>query len=292
MKTQKNGFSLIELLIALLIGSVVLIGVYSTLISNQTAYSAVISNQSITSSNRTITSLIRFYLAQAGHQRLDDLLRGSIFPPSQTTPGTGPFNWTFAAGQVITGRDNIVGLAGVQNGTDAIAIRLYGDGVGTTTAAGAPISNAPSIGCDGTPLPIRLEPTVITLFVRAQNGNSELVCTDNSGLGQTQTPAVILYDGVDQLQAVYGTSAASGLTYASAAAPPPWFLVQKTKVSVLIRNQIERSSNQLQGVAETRSYNLLGTNFTPVVAPNANKQLRQVITETILLPNAVVTPII
>ncbi len=288
MKTRMYGFSLIELLISLIIGSMVLIGVYSTLISNQTAYRAVISNQEITSSNRTITSLLQVYISQAGHRRLDELLQGSIFPPSTATPGTAPFAWSFTAGQAVVGIDNAAGLLNVLNGTDVIAIRVFGDGLGGVSAAGTPITSAPSIGCNGTFLPIRPQPTVITLYI---NDMQQLICSDNSGPAQTQTPDVILYEGVEQLQVAYGTSATVGVTYAPASAALPWFSISKTKVSLLIRNEIERSANLLQGVAETRNYNILGLNVTPAVDPNGNSQLHQQITKTILLPNAVVSPL-
>lgn len=243
-----RGFSLVELMIALTLGLLLTMGLYSMLSSQRLTYQMSQLNGSITERSQRDNSFIRAMVNQAGYMDYDSM-QSSIL-------GTSPFvasgNWS--QGQFIRAENN-VSTSGIKGGTDLLQMRFIGDGALIFNCAGGVIA-AHTLWS-------------ISLYI---NSSSQLICSDNNG-------NTVLDENVETLQLLFSsTSTPSSLLRADqVTAASAWLTVNRLSYGLLLAERNVPSTSALN----TQSYQILDQQIN-----SANdSQLRQPITESLLLRN-------
>jgi type IV pilus assembly protein PilW len=223
---QQRGFTMVELMVALLIGLFLMGGLMTLLQNNRKAFSSQSLLGQLQDSERLAMTMMSGVIQQSGY-----------FPdPTLNSPSTSlPAVGTFAAGQGLTGSTTA--------GSDTIIARY-------ATAPGDGILN-----CSGTSNPATsgANATYSNAFSIAVNGGvSQLVCTDKNG---TQYPLV---NGVTKLQVMYGVSTSATnptnvdtyMTAAQVTAATAWNSVISAKITLTFTNPLYVSTN-VQGQPPT-----------------------------------------
>ncbi len=271
------GFSMVELLIVVALTSVILIGVYTTLTTNQNAYVAVQSSQLITSKSRVINSFVRSLIQQTGYRRLFQLQSNMMFQAS--TPLTGSkFVSEWQANQIIIGRDNTLGVSGVKNGTDIFAFRFFPSGPGQAYANGLQIEADELFSCDGTEylvgdintLDSKEVPIMVTLFV---NTDSELICVDSINPDKK----TIIANDIDDFQVLYNSDTNINYVTADTLTPLTWSSIGKIKLAFLISEEVQRNRT-IENTEQT--FDVLDEK---IKIPGGENKIYQVVTDTITI---------
>jgi type IV pilus assembly protein PilW len=215
MAQRQSGFTMIELMVALLIGLFLMGGLMTLLQNNRKAFSSQNLLGQLQDSERLAMSMMSGVIQQSGY-----------FPdPTVNSPATAlPASGSFAAGQGLTGTT-----------ADTITARY-------TTAPGDGILN-----CRGTSNPPTsgANATYVNQFsVAVIGGVSQLVCTDQNGV------VYPLVSGVTNLSVLYGVNTSgSGTnvdTYMTAAlvtAATAWNNVISAKVTLTFTNPLYYAPN-------------------------------------------------
>jgi len=205
---RQRGFTMVELMVALLIGLFLMGGLMTLLQNNRKAFSSQSLLGQLQDSERLAMTMMSGVIQQSGY-----------FPdPTLNSPATLPAVGTFAAGQGLTGSTTA--------GSDTIIARY-------ATAPGDGILN-----CSGTSNPATsgANATYSNAFSIAVNGGvSQLVCTDQSG------NVYPLVNGVTKLQVLYGVSTSATNTtnvdtYMTAAQVTNWNNVISAKITLTFVN--------------------------------------------------------
>jgi len=249
-----KGFSIVELMVAVVLSSLLLLGVTKIFVDTKSSYSLREGLSRLQENGRFAIDLAQLGLRQAGFKA--DSFQGDddAFPVDATN--FGPANNSFvAAGQVIAGSD------GVGANSDTLSLRfqqanaapLLFDCVSATPAAGAIAVN--------------------TFYVTATN---TLNCIDAVGNDQ------LLVDGIENMQVLFGVDSTSNFVAdmyvpaSTVAANGDWPQVVSVRLALLV-SSIDRATN----FTDNTVYNLLGTNIGPV----GDNLRRQVFTTTVAFRN-------
>lgn len=263
---SQRGYSLIELMIASVIGLLLLGGIVQIFISSRATYSSVAAQSEISENGRVSMIMIGGALRHAGYW--DEIQQVKNF-----AAGAG-----FEVQATITGTDNDASEALVTDGTDTVAVRFSGAADGAMSV------------CDGTPAISQNQAAVERLYIRpAQAGSDErvstLMCdviiykldTSTGAMTDAGPPArVELINGIENMQVLYGVQ--DGPVYRNLRADQvtDWTNIDSVSVALLAS-----TGNTVVGVAREADYTLLDQ----TVAPSADGKPRQVITQTIQLRN-------
>jgi type IV pilus assembly protein PilW len=213
---RQSGFTMIELMIALLIGLFLMGGLMTLLQNNRKAFSSQGLLGQLQDSERLAMTMMTGVIQQSGY-----FPDPTLNSPANALPAAG----SFAAGQGLTGT----------TGPDTITARY-------TTAPGDGILN-----CTGTSNPVGsgVNATYSNTFSIAVNGGvSQLVCTDQNG---NQFPLV---SGVTTLAVLYGVSTSANatnvdtyMTAAQVTAATAWNNVISAKVTLTFTNPLYVAAN-------------------------------------------------
>jgi type IV pilus assembly protein PilW len=214
---RQGGFTMVELMVALLIGLFLMGGLMTLLQNNRKAFSSQSVLAQLQDSERLAMSMMTGVIQQSGY-----------FPdPTLNSPSTAlPVSGSFASGQGLTGSTTA--------GSDTIIARY-------TTATGDGILN-----CKGTSNSSGANATYVNAFsivVNAQ-GLSQLVCTD-------QNNAVWpLVNGVTNLSVQYGVNTSGSgsnvdtyMTAAQVTAATAWNNVISAKITLTFTNPLYVAAN-------------------------------------------------
>ena len=220
MTQRQRGFTMIELMVALLIGLFLMGGLMTLLQNNRKAFSSQSVLAQLQDSERLAMTMMTGIIQQSGY-----------FPdPTINSPSTAlPASGSFAAGQGLTGTT-----------ADTISARY-------ATATGDGILN-----CSGTSNTSGANATYVNKFrIVVTGGVSQLVCTDQTN---TDYPLV---SGVTALAVLYGVNtSASGtnvdtyMTAAQVTAATAWNNVASVRVTLTFTNPLYVSTN-VQGQPPT-----------------------------------------
>jgi type IV pilus assembly protein PilW len=215
-RTQRQGgFTMVEIMVALLIGLFLMGGLMTLLQNNRKAFSSQSLLGQLQDSERLAMTMMTGVIQQSGY-----------FPdPTLNSPASAlPLAGSFAAGQGLTGTTG-----------DTITARY-------TTAPGDGILN-----CSGTSNPVGsgANATYVNQFsVVVTGGVSQLVCTDQNNV------VYPLVSGVTNLSVVYGVNtSASGtnvdtyMTAAQVTAATAWNNVISAKVTLTFTNPLYVAAN-------------------------------------------------
>jgi type IV pilus assembly protein PilW len=266
-RSAQRGYTLIEIMVALTLGLVVIIGVIQVFISTQQSARIQQAASRMQEDGRMAMALLNRYLRLAGYTTHPWDKGNTTWNPAINARGF-PANATFAAGQVVRGGENDV------NGVDSIRIRYQGTADGSVTT------------CLGRVVPINeMADITFSLTADVPGQGRSLLCTDNN-----TNNAQPLVAGLQDMQIWYGLSQDRGavagidangrLTGATAYVPAnlvpanEWNRVIGVRVSLLVRSE----QDQLTLEPQTVTFNEV--NIVPV-----DRRMRYVMGTTINVRN-------
>lgn len=291
-RVRARGLTLVELMVALVIGLVVAAAAVAALLVARNGFTTVDSTAQLRENARFSADLIQRLAVQGGFE--DVAGRGfSVVPPDERPPAIQGWDDSILniadLPDALTNGSRSSGCGGVTdtsclNGSDILMIRFWG----TSPGADPTVADGSMINCAGVGEPEGTElSTSIFHVVRSAAGEPTLACTYLSGGVWTTVPLV---PGVEALQVLYGVdnvtpgAAPSGATDSvpdrylrasqlvvagdSAATLANWRRVRSLRVGLLFRGPV--------GVAQDRdataqTYNVLGDGFS--VAADTKSQL-------------------
>jgi len=271
---KQSGISLLELLVAMLIGVFLLAGIASSYVSSKKTSRDTNQLSLVEDNGRIALEMIRDVVQHAGYAPNGDAtLQTFILQPADVasvacSDGSNSVSdpTLFTAPRVTT--DNPAG--------DSLAITYYGDNNLFTDCIGSTLPAACRLGAvGGTNNAAKI---YSSFFVE----DGKLQC---AGSRNSQTHVVA--EGIENIQYLYGVDTdgddfvdrylnATNLSAIALANPNIWNTVSSVQVAILIR-----SSKPVKKTAESKQYTLLDTTITS----GTDKYKREVFTTTIRLRN-------
>ncbi|UZE95602.1 PilW family protein [Alkalimarinus alittae] len=246
--TRQTGFSLVELMIAMVLGLVLMAGVIQIFLGSKQTYSVVSAQSHTLENGRFGLFFISRSLRHAGYWGTIGVERK--FPAvAEFTEGTS----------ITFGRNNDATNADIEDGTDEIFIRM----------TGAPDGSIET--CLGSSL-LNNQLAVDHYYIRAVDPLStenipSLYCSSRvyGFTAETHTLGALvssddqpLVNGIENMQILYGIGSANEVTqYVNSTGVTNWEDVRAVKVALL-----SASNENTTGVTNTITYNLLDESVT------------------------------
>lgn len=257
-RRSENGFSLVELMVAMVIALILIAGVLQILLGNRESFRFQQNMATLQENSRLATFLIENVVAHAGYRA--DL-------------GANPFHGAEAEstrGVSIT-RDAVVGGNTADSQNDVLRIRFQ-------AAGGVHDCQGREIGEGGTTP--TYETADVDLYVNDQN---TLLCADNTGEGNLIPQPVI--EHVERFKIRYGVDIngdKSTDTYTNAPPTDPDRAVVSLRIQMLLRSESNVLSTPIR-----RTYSFAdGDSFTTTVdTPADDRHAYQLIDQLIALRN-------
>ncbi len=273
IKVKQGGLSLIELLIAMLIGLFLLAGIASSYLSSKRA-SVNRSQTSVLEDNgRLALDIITKSLEHTGYApnlllekpfiaNLSDVVADTCPDGTVNVVNTGIF-------KAVADNDTL--------GQDTIGVIFHGDNNLFTDCAGNTMDAVTPVGCRLLPFPnVNTAPKASKIYnsFYIDNAKDTLKCS-----GSRSAAAVTIADGVENIQFLYGVdNNTDGMVdrYVKATAVTEWSSVISIQTAILVR-----SLKAVKNTAEVKKYTLLDV----VVTSPKDKFQRAVFSTTIHLHN-------
>ena len=212
------GFSLIELMIALVLGLLLLTGLYTVLGSNQLTYSAVNSSMRLTERGQQVLTLLRNQVQQAGFRNFEKVKGLENFVKNTT--------YGFLKGQIISGANNISGT-GLQTGSDQISLRFFGAAISSATPD---IADNTIFDCTGEGISesdTAAGPVVVKIYVSDDN---KLMCWDSGHPNEPQ----VMAENVETLQFRYMPAGSNAFATADNIPATSWSNINRIEFGFLL----------------------------------------------------------
>ncbi|MDG4559696.1 MAG: PilW family protein [Candidatus Competibacter sp.] len=280
-KTRQGGFTLVEIMVALVLGLLVVNAVIQVFLGTQQSGRIQQAASRMQEDGRLVVDLMTRYIRLAGYVTNPWDKGDTAWAPARGERGF-PASAPFAQGQVVSGGSNNI------NGMDSIRIRYQGSGGDPNNAA---IPGDGSITtCLGAAAAVNtLVDVTLSLTANDPADGRSLQCTDNN-TGDTQP----LVAGLEGMQIWYGVSQDQGgvsgvdavgrlagattyLTAAQVTAANLWNRVIGVQISLLVRSDQDRLASQPQ------TYTFPITNNAPTTP--ADQRLRYVMGSTTSIRN-------
>jgi len=176
---RERGFTLVELMVALLISTILLGAIFQNFVATQRSYRLLEGLTQLQENARFSMYMLGVSARSAGYRSDTEVSSQRAFPAGGVAPASAAAFGV--SGQVVTGLNNDAAVAAVLDGTDSISIRYQGNADGTTVdCLGAAVA-ADAVAMN-------------TFYVDTTN---ELQCSN----GVNDFP---LADGVENMQVLYG----------------------------------------------------------------------------------------
>ena len=260
-KITIKGFSIVELLVAITISSLLLLGVTKIFIDTKASYNLREGLSRLQENGRFAMDLAQISFRQTGFKANGFQANTAAFLADATN--YGPANNNFIAGQVVAGSEG--GAAVPIPVPDTLSFRFQ-----QPSAAPFVIECNPNLPA---PLPATTPVVANTIHVTA---NSTLNCIDSAGNDQQ------IIDGVENMQVLYGVDsdldrvADMYIPANTVTANGDWPQVVSVRIALLL-STVDSAIN----IPDTTVYNLLGT----PVGPFNDSLRRQVFTTTVAFRN-------
>ncbi len=234
---RQRGFTMIELMIALLIGLFLMGGLIGLVQSNKRAFTSQSQLAQLQDNERLALTMMNDVIQQAGYFPNPTLYTAAQSLAAVTVPVAG----AYLAGQYITG------IAGTAPTGDTVSVRY-------ATATGDGILN-----CSGGSNTSGTNQSYANTFSVIASGNvSQLVCTDQSGT------AYPLVNNVTNLTVTYGVNTSGSgnnvdtyMTTAQVIAAGAWNKVITAQVQLTFNNPLYPTAGQPQTLSITRTINIM-----------------------------------
>lgn len=315
---RQRGFTLVELLVAMVIGLLISLAAISALLISSQGFSAVDSSSQLRDNGRFVSDLIQRLGVQAGFR---DALYSGAAPPSVSGLAVNPEpNVRGFNDALIDGTTPFTAFVArtTADGSDVLVLRYQV----AETFPGSAVSDKSMIDCKGlasTVLPIdRYDTIASAIHVADSTGEPSLMCTTVNALtGAVDTQPIIR--GVENFQVLYGVDgvvAGAAPTATTDTVPDSylradqltvggnpvatnanWRRVRSIRVGMVLRGSansaLDKSALTLYplGLAKSSSSAGVGSAMSSandkgsVYAPTLDGRLRQVVTFTVHLRN-------
>ena len=264
LRFRQNGFSLVELMLAMALSLFMLGGLFLSVIGELKSYESVRATEQLASKTQMSVKSLRMYIMQAGFRDLDNLMLDREFAAE-----TG--DWTWALQQRLQGLNapdssalsTLSALSSAQPTSDIIAVRF----IGMTTASSSTTSSSSSdvIDCNGNAV-VTNDEYEISLYVSDAN---ELICQDING-------AIVLDENIEHMRLMYGIDDDSTYKYYDADDVTDWSAVNRVKIALLLAQEVTANYQ-----TNNNSYQL----FDRTISAANDTNYRLVTTETVLIRN-------
>jgi type IV pilus assembly protein PilW len=257
---QQQGFSLVELMVALLIGFVVILGVSGIFVGSRQNYSAQDESSKFQENVRLATELVSRTLKHAGH-------RAPLLSSASSDSTAVPLTRESSLVQGVTGIEG----TGVAIGTqDTITVRYQGNGlVAQNGAAGGMMTDCTGNSIGTIPAPGDIYSPIVfnTFSVQQQaDGRPWLMCTTgirpSGALADPAALAVPLIPDVEGIEVLYGIfegdDTASVNRYIRQADGPPPERISSIRIFLLMR-----SESELSPIVDNQTYTLAEKTYGP-----------------------------
>ena len=254
-KLASKGFSIVELMVAITISSLLLLGVTKIFIDTKGSYNLREGLSRLQENGRFAMDLAQISFRQVGFKADGFQPDSAVFPVDATNYGPANNNFV-SSGQIITGSE-VGGTA-----SDTLSFRFQQPSI-------APFL----VECNSNIAPVAGTLLVNTLHISA---NNTLNCIDSAGNDQQ------IIDGVENMQVLYGVDsdldrvADMYIPADTVTTNGDWPQVVGVRIALLL-SSVDPATNAL----DTTVYNLLGTN----VGPFNDALRRHVFTTTVAFRN-------
>lgn len=281
---RQAGLTLVELMVALVIGLVVAAAAVAALLVARNGFTTVDSTAQLRENARFSADLLQRMAVQAGFEDVAE--RGfSVVPPAEKPPAIQGYDDSIlavdTAPTALADGSRSSGCGGVTdtscvNGSDILMIRFWG----TSPGADPAVADGSMINCAGVAEPEGTErATSVFHIVRSAAGEPTLACTYREAGGAWKTMALV--PGVEAMQVLYGVdnvvpgTAPAGTTDSvpdrylrasqlvvagdSAATLANWRRVRSLRIGLLFRGPVGGAQDR---DATAATYDVLGDGFS------------------------------
>ncbi|WP_328188543.1 PilW family protein [Marinobacter sp. OP 3.4] len=259
MIANQRGLSLVELMVAMLLGLILIFGVSQITISSKQTYT-VVNSQSQTQENARV---VKHFLGRG--------LRHAGYWDDATTPMLLPEAGGFEENQILMASNNDSTDSAVLNGTDSITVRFNGSVDSQLRSCLGAVPTESQIVVDR----YYVAPAGATDLVPRLMCESQLQDLSGTVISTNTQPLIV---GIENLQIEFGIAGAGSITeYVGAGGVTDWREVRSVRYALLTT-----SNQDATGDENTRTYQLLDGESQ---AASGDGRMRQVQRDTIFLRN-------
>ena len=251
---KKNGFSMIEMLISLVVASIIIIGIYSFLTSSQRSFTLVQANDGVNRSMQGANRNINDYIKMAGFRNYARIIDQATFPKGDyefDEDISFKRNSFVSAKQADTSSPNI-----------DLYLRYYGSSIYDDLApqyveenANLDRSNQRMFDCNGNPLN-RKQLAVVRLYVDGDNGlfcQQKIINTDD---GSESAATVLINPNVKYMMFAFRTDDSADFLLPSEMNDDDYVKVNAIRYGFIVRQSTHQKANSIK--ANALQYHVLG----------------------------------
>lgn len=235
---KQSGVSLIEIMIGITLGLVILMVLYSMLVSNRQSYSSIRTSTELMSTGQQVSQLVTTLVQQAGFRNYARIKNGTYLPAESITLAGTTISWSEKQSVYISD-DVATGNVDIKSGTDAVFIHFtgssYGDSIPDTIrtamkpAPAASAADGTIINCNGDS--VTNSSMTIGVFVSPDN---KLKCFDSSG------NKTVIAENIENMQVRIKTTT-SNSEYQVAVGTTNWPTISNIELGFLLSKQYDTS---------------------------------------------------
>jgi prepilin-type N-terminal cleavage/methylation domain-containing protein len=279
------GFSLVELMVALAIGFVVILGVSGIFVGSRQNYAAQDESSKFQENIRLASELISRTLKHAGHRApsLSHFASGSAGAPLTKESDT------------VFGVEGVEGTGVAVGAQDSVTVRYQGNGlVSQNGAAGGMITDCLGSSIGTVPAPGEIESPIVfnTFAVQQINGRPWLVCSTGVRSGTAANdpvvPPVGLIPDVEGIEVMYGIHEDADLGQPSNAGTTARYIRQsdglpalRARISAIRVFLLIRTEADVSPIVDNQTYTLAERTYGPF----NDKRMRRVVEISAALRN-------
>lgn len=255
---RRQGFGLVEIMVAIVIALVLTLGLVSMLVSSQQGYALGRASHRLSDGNQRVVQLMQNLLLQTGYVNYQRRVLANDLPAAN--------GWL--RGQGLRGEDGLT-ASGLLSGSDRLSLRFYGASVADNdpTKPNNMASDGRMSDCSGNPVS-QQQLITLQLYVDA---SGQLICADN-----VNAP-VVMARNIQSFQLRYLTNA-TGATFqpASALASTDWTAVTAVEFAMLAALPSGQSV-----AAQSKTWQVLDQSVTTAT----DRLMRQVLAGSVTVRN-------
>ena len=254
---KKNGFSMIEMLISLVVASIIIIGIYSFLTSSQRSFTLVQANDGVNRSMQGANRNINDYIKMAGFRNYARIIDQATFPKGDyefDEDISFKRNSFVSAKQADTSSPNI-----------DLYLRYYGSSIYDDLApqyveenAELDRSNQRMFDCNGKFLN-RKELAVVRLYVDGDNGlfcQQKIINTDDGSERDDRPDTVLINPNVKYMMFAFRTDDSADFLLPSEMNDDDYVKVNAIRYGFIVRQSTHQKANSIE--ANALQYHVLG----------------------------------
>ena len=254
---KKNGFSMIEMLISLVVASIIIIGIYSFLTSSQRSFTLVQANDGVNRSMQGANRNINDYIKMAGFRNYARIIDQATFPKGDyefDEDISFKRNSFVSAKQADTSSPNI-----------DLYLRYYGSSIYDDLApqyveenAELDRSNQRMFDCNGKFLN-RKELAVVRLYVDGDNGlfcQQKIINTDDGSERDDRPDTVLINPNVKYMMFAFRTDDSADFLLPSEMNDDDYVKVNAIRYGFIVRQSTHQKANSIK--ANALQYHVLG----------------------------------